>query len=63
MAQRNDPIIGDWYSDVIDILHEFELGGNEDNNKYIPVKTFKKIRKEKAEVAGLKYLLVQHNTV
>ena len=59
MAQKNDPIRGDWYSDVIDILHEFELGRNEDDIKYIPVKTFKKIVKQKAEVAGLNYLLVQ----
>ena len=45
--------------EVENILHEFELGGNEDDIKYIPVKTCKTIVKQKAEVAGVKYQQVQ----
>ena len=39
MAQRNDRIRGDWYSDVIEIIKEFDLGENEKDIIYIPVKT------------------------
>ena len=61
MAQRNDPIRGDWYSDVIEIIKEFELGENEKDIRYIPVKTFKKSVNQKGKVAGIKYLLGQQS--
>ena len=61
MAQRNDPMRGDWYSDVIKIIKEFELGENEKDIRYIPVKTFKKSFNQKGKVAGIKYLQGQQS--
>ena len=28
-AQRKDPIKGDWYSIILEIMQEFDFGGNE----------------------------------
>ena len=61
MAQRNDPIRGDWYSNVIEIIKEFDLGENEKDIIYIPVKTLKKSVNQKGKVAGIKYLQGQQN--
>ena len=46
---------------MVNILYEIELGENKDDIKFIPVKTSKKIVKQKAEVDGVKHLLVQQN--
>ena len=59
MAQRKDPIKGDWYSNILEIMQEFEIGENEEDIRYIPIKTFKKIVKQKGKIAGVKYLLAQ----
>ena len=31
IAQRNDPIKGDWYSNILEIMQEFEIGQNEED--------------------------------
>ena len=59
MAQRKDPIKGDWYSIILEIMQEFDFGGNEEVIRYIPLKMFKKIVKQKGKIAGVKYLLAQ----
>ena len=59
MAQRKDPIKVDWYSNILEIMQEFELGENEEDIRYIPVKTYKNIFKQKGKIAGVKYLLAQ----
>ena len=59
MAQRKDPIKGDRYSNILEIMQEFENGENEEDIRYIPVKTFKKIVKQKGKIAGVKYFLAQ----
>ena len=59
MAQRKDPIKGDWYSIILEIMQEFDFGGNEEVIRNTPVKTFKKIVKQKGKIAGVKYLLTQ----
>ena len=46
---------------MVNILYEIELGENKDDIKFIQVKTFQKIMKQKAEVDGVKHLLVQQN--
>ena len=57
MAQRKDSIKDDWYSIILEIMQEFDFGGNEEVIRYIPVKTFKKIVKQKDKIAGVKYIL------
>ena len=38
MAQWKDPIKGDGYSNILEIMQEFEHGDNEEDIRYIPVK-------------------------
>ena len=38
MAQKSEPIKGDWYSEVLEIMKELQLGTNEEDIKDIPVK-------------------------
>ena len=56
MAQRKDPIKGDRYSNILEIMQELEHGENEEDIRYIPEKKFKKIVKQKGKIAGVKYL-------
>ena len=53
MAQRKDPIKGDRYSIIHEIMQEFDFGENEEVIKYIAVKMFKKIVKQKGKIAGV----------
>ena len=56
MAQKKCPTRGDWFSDVIHILEEFEIYISEEDLKIMPRHRFKIIVKQKAENAGLRYL-------
>ena len=59
MAQRNYPTKGDWYSDVSSILKEFEININIEDIKKVPAIRFKRIVKQKSEIAGFNYLKEQ----
>ena len=60
MAQRNYPTNGDWYSDVSSIVKEFEININIEEIKKVPAIRFKRIVKQKSEMAGFNYLKGQH---
>lgn len=56
MAQKEQPRRGDWYSEIQNIIEEFELNISEEDIKRTPVNCFKKMVKKSSELAGLKYL-------
>ena len=59
MAQRNNPTKGDWYSDVLKILEDFEINVKIEDMKNVPCNKFKRILKQKTKTAGFKYLKCQ----
>ena len=59
MAQKNCPTKSDWNSEVSDILEEFEINITIEELKNIPANRFKRIVKQKSEIAGFKYLKCQ----
>jgi hypothetical protein len=60
MAQKEQPRRGDWYSEIQNIIEEFELNISEEDIKRTPVNCFKKMVKKSSELAGLKYLKILH---
>ena len=54
MAQKYSPTKGDWFSDVMKIMDEFQINKSEDDLKKTSTDIFKKIVRQKAEIAGLK---------
>ena len=56
MAQKKQPRKGYWYSEVQNIIKEFEMNVSEEDIKQIPTNSFKKMVKTGSKRAGLKYL-------
>ena len=56
MAQKNQPRKGDWYSEVQNIIKDFEINITEEGIRRMPTNIFKKMVKTGAQSAGLKYL-------
>ena len=56
MAQKNEPTKGDWYSDVIKHLAEFEINMSEESIKKMPETTFKNFVRKQAVKATVDYL-------
>ena len=56
MALKKQPRKGDWYSEIQNILEEFELNMSEEEIKRTPVKCFKKMVKNSSSTTGRKYL-------
>ena len=55
-GSKKQPRQGDWYSEIQNILEEFELNISEDEIKIFPANQFKKMVKSSASIAGIKYL-------
>ena len=56
MAQKKEPRRGDWYSEIKNIIKEFNIFSSEEEIKKIPTKVFKNIVKRSSEEAAIKYL-------
>ena len=56
MAKKYSPTKGDWFSDVMKIMEEFQINKSEDDLKKTSKEIFKRIVRQKAEIVGLKYL-------
>ena len=56
MAQKNFPSNGDWFSDILKILNDFEIDISEEDLKNMSKNRFKSIVRQKTEIAGVKYL-------
>ena len=56
MAQKMEPKRGDWYSEIVKIMNEFDITLSENEIKVLPASIFKKIVKNKAVSAGIEYL-------
>ena len=56
MAQKKQPVKGDWYSEVQTIINKFELNISEEDIKKIPTTIFKNMVKTAAECARFRYL-------
>ena len=61
MAQKKEPRRGDWYSEVQNILKEFNITMSEKQMKETKTNSFKGIVKQKAFLAGKNYLLDKQN--
>ena len=56
MAQKKEPRRGDWYSDVQNIIKEFNINMSEEQIKETKTNSFKGVVKEKAFLSGIRYL-------
>ena len=56
MAQKNFPSNGDWFSDILKILNDFEIDISEEDLRNMSKNRFKSIVRQKTEIAGVKYL-------
>ena len=61
MAQKEEPRRGDWYSEVQQILKEFEITNTENEIQSIPPNIFKNLVKKKVLLAGIRYLKIKQN--
>ena len=59
MAQKKNYVKGDWYSDVKNVLKEFEIELSEESIQNIPEGVFKKLVRDKTYSAAFKYLKVK----
>ena len=55
-GQKMEPKRGDWYSEIVKIMNEFDITLSENKIKVLPASIFKKIVKNKAVSAGIEYL-------
>ena len=61
IAQKNDFKRGDWYSEVRNILEEFEINMTDEEIQAKPDSLFKDLVKEKTFLAALKYLKMKQS--
>ena len=62
MAQKKEPRRGDWYSEVQNILKEFNITMSEKQIEETKTNSFKGIVKQKAFLAGINYLQAKQNS-